>query len=193
MPAITAARGACCRATGNACCGHKVTSMARPARSPRLQHSLWDRLTNPELIRGENVALSPGSEIERLKNEVCRDLEWLLNTRTAPLDIPDGLKELESSLVKFGLPDFSTLNFGDPKVKDRLATLLESVIRQFEPRLVKESVKVEFNDLDQDKSRSMMHYRIRAELRVKPIPQPVQFDTVLELVSKSFSVKGEGG
>ena len=171
----------------------EVIAMARRARSPRLQHSLWDRLTNPELIRGENVALSPGSEIERLKNEVCRDLEWLLNTRTAPLDIPDGLKELEISLVKFGLPDFSTLNFGDPKVKDRLATLLESVIRQFEPRLVKESVKVEFNESDQDKSRSMMHYRIRAELRVKPIPQPVQFDTVLELVSKSFSVKGEGG
>ena len=105
--------------------------MLRHTRSPCLQHSLWDRLTNPELIRGENVVVSPGSEIERLKSEVRRDLEWLLNTRTAPIDIPDGLKDLQSSLVKFGLPDISTLNFGDPKVKDRLAGILESVIRQF--------------------------------------------------------------
>lgn len=166
--------------------------MLRHPRSPRLQHSLWDRLTNPELIRGENVAVSPSSEIERLKSEVCRDLEWLLNTRTAPIDIPDGLKDLRSSLVTFGLPDFSTLNFGDPKVKDRLAGILESVIREFEPRLVKETVEVEFNETDQDKSRSMMHYRIRAELRVRPIPQPVAFDTVLELGNKTFIVKGEG-
>jgi len=145
------------------------------------------------LIRGENVVVSPGSEIERLKSEVRRDLEWLLNTRTAPIDIPDGLKDLQSSLVKFGLPDISTLNFGDPKVKDRLAGILESVIRQFEPRLVKETVDVEFNENDHDKSRSMMHYRIRAELRVEPIPQPVAFETVLELGNKSFIVKGEGG
>jgi len=38
-----------------------------------------------------------------------------------------------------------------------------------------------------------MHYRIRAELRVEPIPQPVAFETVLELGNKSFIVKGEGG
>jgi len=190
---MAASPGAIRGSTRDAWCGQEAGAMLRHSRSPRLQHSLWDRLTNPELIRGENVVVSPGSEIERLKSEVCRDLEWLLNTRIAPIDIPDGLKDLQSSLVKFGLPDFSTLNFGDPKVKDRLAAILESVIRNFEPRLVKETVEVEFNENEQDKSRSMMHYRIRAELRVEPIPQPVAFDTVLELGNKTFIVKGEGG
>src|SRR5271166_3607764 len=167
--------------------------MSRHSRSHRLQHSLWDRLTNPELIRGENVLVSPSSEIERLKSEVRRDLEWLLNTRTTPVEVPEGLDDLQRSLVKFGLPDFSTLNFGDPKAKDRLAGILESVIRDFEPRLVKDTVEVEFNEHDQDKSRSMMHYWIRAKLHVEPVPQPVAFDTVLELGNRTFVVKDGGG
>lgn len=166
--------------------------MARSPRTVRLQHSLWDRLTNPELIRGENVAVSASGEIERLKREVCRDLEWLLNTRTAPIDLPQGPTELRRSLVNFGLPDFSALNFGDPRAKDRLIGVLESVIRDFEPRLVKESVAVEFNSDDQDRSRSMMHYRIRGKLKVEPIPYPVAFDTVLELGNKTFTVKEDG-
>jgi len=135
--------------------------------------------------------VSTSSEIERVKSEVCRDLEWLLNTRIAPIDIPEGLDALQRSLVNFGLPDFSTLNFGDPKAKDRLAGVLKTAIREFEPRLVDESVEVEFNEIDQDKSRSMMHYRIRAKLRVEPIPQSVEFDTVLELGNKTFQVRRE--
>jgi type VI secretion system protein ImpF len=165
--------------------------MPHPPHTPRLLHSLWDRLTNPELIRGKNVGVSPSSEIERLKGEVCRDLGWLLNTRTAPLEIPEGLDDLHRSLVRFGLPDFSSLNFGDSKARDRLAGILESVIRNFEPRLDK--VEVEVDEHDQDKSRSMIYYRIRAKLKVEPIPQPVAFDTVLELGNKTFVVKDEGG
>lgn len=163
--------------------------MSRNPSSQRIQHSLWERLTNPDLLRGENVGASLAGDVERLKREVCRDLEWLLNTRTAPLDIPDGLEELQNSLIRFGLPDFSSMNFGDPKVKDRLATLLAGVIRNFEPRLVKETVEVEFADEDQDRFRSRLHYRIRGKLRIDPIPQPVEFDTVLELMNKTFAVE----
>lgn len=166
--------------------------MSRHSSPLRIQHSLWERLTNPDLLRGEDVGVSASGEIERLKKEVCRDLEWLLNTRTAPLDIPEGLDELRRSLVRFGLPDFSSMNFGDPKVKERLANVLAAVIRDFEPRLVRDSVEVEFADEDQDKFRSRLHYRIRGKLRIDPVPQPVEFDTVLELTNKTFVVEGDG-
>lgn len=165
--------------------------MSRHASSRRIQHSLWERLTNPDLLRGEDVGVTTGGEVERLKKEVCRDLEWLLNTRTAPLDIPAGLDELQRSLIRFGLPDFSSMNFGDPKAKNRMAALLAEVIRDFEPRLVKDTVEVEFADEDQDRFRSRLHYRIRGKLRIDPIPQPVEFDTVLELMHKTFVVDGQ--
>jgi hypothetical protein len=36
----------------------------------------------------------------------------------------------------------------------------------------------------------MLHYRVSAVIKVKPIAQPIQFDTVLELGSKAFLVRG---
>ncbi|KAJ3053863.1 hypothetical protein HK102_011611, partial [Quaeritorhiza haematococci] len=36
----------------------------------------------------------------------------------------------------------------------------------------------------------MLHYRVSAVIKVKPIAQPIEFDTVLELGSKAFLVRG---
>ena len=67
--------------------------------------------------------------------------------------------------------------------------MIGDAIRRFEPRL--EDVKVEFNPNEQDRSRSTIHYRVTAVLKVKPYQQPVLFDTVLEVGTKSFKIRGE--
>jgi type VI secretion system protein ImpF len=156
----------------------------------RFPHSLWDRLTNPDLTRaGEDDASTRGSRMERLRQEVRAHLEWLLNTRRClPMSL-EGLETLESSVVAYGLPDISGLRAGSTKDRERLENILEDAIRKFEPRL--EDVKVEFNPFEQDKSRSTIHYRVSAVLKVKPFNQPVLFDTVLEVGSKSFLVRGD--
>jgi type VI secretion system protein ImpF len=167
--------------------------MARRTASHRIQHSLWERLTNPDLLRGQQAGVSASGEVERLKTEVGRDLEGLLNTRTAPLDIPEGYADLEHSLVRFGLPDFSSMRSGDPKARERLEGMIKSAIQNFEPRLLEDSVEVEAVESEKDRSRSRLHFSIRGKLRVDPVPQPVQFETVLELMNRSFVVERPGG
>jgi type VI secretion system protein ImpF len=165
--------------------------MSRKPATPRFQHSLWDRLTNPQLIRGEDAGVSPAGEIERLREEVRRDLEWLLNSRSTPVEIPDGLGALQQSLIRYGLPDFTSLNLSDPKEGERFQDVLAEAIRAFEPRL--DRVEVRFDPQHQDRSRATLHYQVRAILRLEPAPQPVVFETVLELGSKTFLVRDEAG
>jgi type VI secretion system protein ImpF len=165
--------------------------MTRKPATPRFQHSLWDRLTNPELIRGESAGVIPAGDIKRLREEVRRDLEWLLNSRSAPVVIPEGLDALQQSLIRYGLPDFTTLNLSDPKERERFQNVLAEVIRAFEPRLHR--VEVRFDSQNQDRSRATLHYQIQAILSLDTAPQPVVFDTVLELGSKTFLVRSEAG
>jgi type VI secretion system protein ImpF len=164
--------------------------MARTSARLRYPHSLWDRLTNPDLVNESDDEASRGSRMETIRQEVCTHLEWLLNTRKyLPMSL-EGLETLESSLVGYGLTDISALRSGSTKDRDQLEHMLEEAIRRFEPRL--QDVKVEFNPFEQDKSRSTIHYRVTAVLKIKPFNQPVLFDTVLEVGSKSFTIRGDG-
>jgi type VI secretion system protein ImpF len=161
--------------------------MADRSAFPRFQDSVWDRLIDPSAARGKDVGSSEQSEVERIKDAVRRDLEWLLNSRRPPLDIPEGMDALKTSLVMFGLPDFTGVSAGDANERDRLQTTLEQVIRDFEPRL--SDVKVTFDPGDQDRARAALHYRVSALLRLDPAPEPITFDTVLDLSNRAFSVR----
>jgi type VI secretion system protein ImpF len=162
---------------------------AKP-RAVRLQHSLWDRLIHADRPQGEGVGTSTAGEIARLRDEVRRDLEWLLNSRRSPVDLSRGLSALERSVMTYGLPDFSGLCLSDPNECDRLTATLATTIGHFEPRLT--NVRVHFDPTTRDGARPALHYRIEALLRVDPVPEPVTFDTVLELADRSFTVKNEG-
>jgi type VI secretion system protein ImpF len=161
--------------------------MAGRSALPRLQDSVWDRLIDPSPARGEGVGSSELSEMERIKNAVRRDLEWLLNSRRPPLDIPEGMDALKTSLVMYGLPDFTGITSGDTDERDRLQKALEQAIRDFEPRLA--DVKVTFDPGDQDRARAALHFRVSALLRLDPAPEPIVFDTALDLSNRAFSVR----
>jgi type VI secretion system protein ImpF len=161
--------------------------MARREQTLRFQHSLWDRLTDPTLVRGEDIAPTASGEIERIKQEVRRDLEWLLNSRSLSREFPPGLKELEQSVLRYGLPDLSSMNLANPKERERFQSVLATVIRDFEPRL--DHIEVRLNDEEKNNGRPRVHYRIDAVLKLEPTPLTVVFDTVLELGSKTFHVE----
>ena len=165
--------------------------MARKPENTKLHHSLWDRLINPDENRGGGVnVISIAGEVQRVRSEVCRDLEWLLNSRRTPVDLPPELTHLTKSVVGYGLPDFTSLCLEDPSDRERLVKILEQAIQNFEPRLF--DVRISFNPFEQDETRSSLHYRIDAMLRVDPAPEPVVFDTVLQLGNRAFAVKAEG-
>lgn len=159
--------------------------MARTDNEIRITPSVLDRLIDyePELTR--EPLRSRSKSLRELKQSVRRDLEWLLNTRCHTIEISNGLKEVSESLFTYGLPDFTNLsdkNTNDHKI---LHNAIETAIRNFEPRLQDVIVKAE----PVDSLQRMMRFRIEANLKTDPIPEPVTFDTVLQLGNGQYQVQ----
>jgi type VI secretion system protein ImpF len=161
--------------------------MARVDNEVRVTPSILDRLLDyePEVSR-EPIA-SRAKSLRQLKQSVRRDLEWLLNTRRIAEEVPSDLKEVNRSVATFGLPDFSSISVKNPMDQKRMLREIEEAVRTFEPRL--ENVEVSFEPM-RDTERAM-RFRIDAHLKVEPAPEPVTFDTVLQLGSGQYVVQGD--
>lgn len=158
--------------------------MARTDNEIRITPSVLDRLIDyePELTR--EPLRSRSKSLRELKQSVRRDLEWLLNTRCHTIDISEGLKEVSESVFTYWLPDFSNLNNKNTNDHKMLQNAIETAIRNFEPRLQDVIVKGEPIDTLQ----RMMRFRIEARLKVDPVPEPVTFDTLLQLGNGQYEV-----
>ncbi len=157
--------------------------MARSDNDAGVGVSVLDRLIDYEPGNSRDPVSSRSKTLKQLKDAVRRDLEWLLNTRQV-VGLPTDLTELNHSLAAFGLPDFANLSEGDQK---RMRSDIEEAIRLFEPRLQDIVVTLQ----PSHSSERLMHFRIDGRLNVEPAPEPISFDTVLQLVSGQYVIKGE--
>ncbi len=161
--------------------------MGRHDNEVRVQLSVLDRLIDYEPEMSREAAASRSKNLRILKQAVRRDLEWLLNTRQNP-ELSAELKEVQSSVAAYGLPDFTNLAARNPSDQQRLRRAIEKAVEDFEPRL--EGVVVVFDAADSGSERAV-RFRIDGRLKVDPAPEPVVFDTLLEVGSGEFEVKGE--
>jgi type VI secretion system protein ImpF len=151
--------------------------------------SLLDRLIddNPEVALetlGQHF-----QDVSAFRATVARDLESLLNTRRELLyDLGAEFAEVNRSLLVYGLPDFTSFNLLDVDDPTRLRRAIESAIANFEPRLQRVRVAME----QPKQNDTAVHFRIEALLRVEPAPEPVTFDTILQLGTLEYLVKGQG-
>ena len=161
--------------------------MPRIEGEVRITPSVLDRLVDDEPQVSSEPPMSRPKSLRQLKDAVRRDLEWLLNTRQLVDKIPEGLKEVRQSLAAYGLPDFTATGVKSPRDQERVRRVIQVAIELFEPRLKDVSVTVHPG---RDFERSL-HFRIDASLQVEPAPEPVVFDTALEILSSEFQVQGE--
>lgn len=155
--------------------------------SARVSPSLLDRLTDHSPGSRWEDPLSRLQALRVLKASLWRDLSALLNTKRREEEIPEQFKELNRSLLTYGLPDFSSYGLKSEGAQSRLRRAIEATIRQFEPRL--ENVTVVFEPpLETDRA---LRFRVDAFLRVEPAPEPVSFETLLQPESGHFVVVGE--
>jgi len=161
--------------------------MPRTDNEVRIIPSVLDRLIDYEPEKSREAPASRSKSLRQLKQSVKRDLEWLLNTRYVPDEIPSDLKEVNNSVATYGLPDFSTASIKNPADRKRLRSALEAAIRNFEPRLRDVTVTIE----SAREGEHALHFRIDARLMVEPAPEPITFDTMLQLESGSYVVQGE--
>lgn len=159
--------------------------MRRTDSEIKVTPSLLDRLIDYEPRESKESPKSRSTNLLELKSSVRRDLEFLLNSRAFPEDIPEGLEELHKSIAVFGLPDFTKNNIKNSSEQKKLADQLETTIRNFEPRLMDLQISLDpVNDVERS-----LRFRIIAQLKVDPIPEPIAFDTILQMGSGEFEIK----
>ena len=159
--------------------------MARTDNQIRVTSSVLDRLLDFEPDLTQEPPKSRSRSLSELKQAVRRDLEWLLNTRSYPVEIDERLEEIKKSVVVYGLPDFTGVSAKSSFEMDRLSKAVENAIKTFEPRFLNPKVWLE----PIDNTDRLLKFRIEAQLDVEPTPEPIAFDTVLQLGSGDFQVK----
>ncbi len=149
--------------------------------------SVLDRLIDLDPKTSSEAPQSRSQAMRELKASLKRDLEWLLNTRQYAEPLAEGAKELRQSLVDYGLPDICSMHLLSAGDHRRLLRLMETALATYEPRL--DNIKVTLEPVAQNSR--MLKFVIDAYLRVDPAPEHVSFDTILELTSGEYQVKGE--
>jgi len=116
--------------------------MADLTQTDRLQPCLLDRLTDDEpkkQVEGRNQRVLTSRSY---RAAVLRDLQWLVNTgnRDATGEY-DEFEEVQSSVLNYGVRDFSGLNVYTMMLSD-LQRSVAKAIELFEPRIIPDQLRV---------------------------------------------------
>jgi len=162
--------------------------MARSSGDVTVTLSVLDRLIDLEPSNSAEAHPSRAESLRQLKRGVRRDLEWLLNTRCNVPDPGESMPDVSRSLHIYGLPDFSSYSMSSPDDQSRLLRQILSAIKLFEPRLA----SVRLTPVGEGTAGvQRVKLRIDAMLLMDPAPEPVSFDTYLELRSGVCRLTGD--
>ena len=165
--------------------------MARTEIERSVRQSVLDRLIDAEPGLAADPPPTLAASVRQLKVNLRRDLEWLLNTRRPPLAIPEDFEETRRSLLTYGLPDIPSMSRDSMATRNALLREVDDAIAHFEPRLA--DVRVQLVEAEGPNAVRELRFVVEALLKMDPNPEQVVFDTVLELASGDYSVKGVGG
>jgi type VI secretion system protein ImpF len=166
--------------------------MAELTHRERLQPSLLDRLTDESPDNGAESRDQRIVSVQRLREIVRRDLSSLLNCVHL---------EATENLDSWPLVAHSTLNFGIP---DTAGTLLSSIdveqlqkrVRQaildFEPRLLKQGLRVEVATRESTMNRNSVVFLIEGEMWAQPMPVGMHMRTEVDLETGVVNVSESG-
>lgn len=161
--------------------------MARLPNDFAVTLPLIDRLIDSDPKNSAEAPAPRSQSVRELKSALRRDLEWLLNNRRIFPEPSESLREVNRSLYVYGLPDFSAYNVGSQKDQAKLIRVLQNTIRIFEPRLA--NVRIVPGEMTTTGTRKV-RFRIEGMLRMDPAPEPVSFETTLQLNNGEYQVEG---
>jgi type VI secretion system protein ImpF len=166
--------------------------MAELTPKERLQPSLLDRLTDEEpgekQESREKRVLSP----RQLRRSVIRDLEWLLNSSDlASVQDLSAYPYAIDSVINYGLPELAGKNVSGMEVGS-LERILRRAILRFEPRILRDSLKIRVVVDESLMSHNAIQFDIQGELWGEPMPQQLYLKTQVDLESGGFEVIERG-
>lgn len=159
----------------------------------RLQPSLLDRLTDRHPEKSKESTAQQSMSQKEFKEAVIRDLGWLLNS--VALDVCVDLEpypEVERSVLNFGLPDISGQTSSSIDVRT-VETSVRKAIREFEPRIIKHSLKVSVHSDPSEMSHNSLVFEIEGAVFGQPSPFQVVLRSELDLECGEFRVTEDFG
>jgi type VI secretion system protein ImpF len=160
--------------------------MARRDATGPVTLSVLDRLIDRDPKNHSEIPLTRAQSLRELKLALKRDLEWLLNSRKTIDPAPDSARETVRSVYHYGFADISSKSVLSTRDHSDLMRDMETAIAIFEPRLKRAKVRME----NVEGSFRTLKFVIEGLLCMDPAPEPVRFDTVLELGKGEYEVKG---
>jgi type VI secretion system protein ImpF len=160
--------------------------MARRDATGPVTLSVLDRLIDRDPKNHSEIPLTRAQSLRELKLALKRDLEWLLNSRKTIDPAPDSARETVRSVYHYGFADISSKSVLSTRDHSDLMRDMEAAIAIFEPRLKRAKVRME----KVEGSFRTLKFVIEGLLCMDPAPEPVRFDTVLELGKGEYEVKG---
>ena len=162
--------------------------MAELTTSERLQPSLLDRLIDdaPEtkMESRERRVMS----MRQLRAAVLRDLAWLLNCPSRPLD--DEVHQfplVAKSVVNFGMPDLTGLSVSGIRA-GRMEQMVFDAVGNFEPRIIKKTLNVKAGALTEHAG-NRAQFEIGGELCPLPMPEPLFVRTEMDFETGRCEVR----
>lgn len=115
-----------------------------------------------------------------LRKCVIRDIAWILNDIHFAAAVPlDDYPEVRTSVLNQGVPDLTSMTVNRGTFEQRARDLTEA-IRNFEPRLIAQSVNVSFDKAVTD-DENKLRFVIQGELRGAIDDRYVEFKTSVAL------------
>lgn len=166
--------------------------MAELTQKERLQPSLLDRLTDQQPEERQESRDKRILAPSKLRESVRRDLTWLFNTPNlaAVMDLSD-YPHVADSVVNFGLPSLAGRTTAGLDIGE-MERLLRQAIWTFEPRLLRNSVKVRLVADEKQMSHNALAFFIEAELWSQPMPLRLYLKTEIDLEQGEVNVIDQG-
>ena len=166
--------------------------MADLTPKDRLQPSLLDRLTDDEPDKKQESREKRVLSANRLRECVLRDLAWLLNSVRMPSS--EGVERYPyaaHSVINYGLSPLSGNVVSGLDIKELENTMLQ-VIRDFEPRILRNSVKVKAILAPDLMAHNALSFEITGTLWAQPIPLQLYLKTEIDLENGQIKIEEAG-
>ena len=154
----------------------------------RLQPSLLDRLTDDNRGSQRESRERWVLTLQQLRSAVLRDLSWLLNTDNLHTAELAAHPHVAQSVLNYGFPDLSGLTATNVKATE-LTRVVRQVIRDFEPRLLPNSVQVKAVVSEDQYNPNAVTFEIKADLWAQPVPVDLLLRTEIDLETGQVTVR----
>jgi type VI secretion system protein ImpF len=154
--------------------------MAEALSRDRLYPSLLDRLIDEDPGRATEVRENRAASLQRLRETVLRDLNWLFNATQSSIEFDED-RLLSGSVINYGMPPLA----GRPASQydlGELSRVLRDVILRFEPRIIPHTLKVSA-ERNKGDTHNVLGFRIEGQLWSQPIPLEIFMRTEIDLES----------